>query len=350
MCREVGNHKLFVPSSSGSPVPERDPLAPTGGRVRNTRAHTATDDHGVRGHHRNRFGRLAAPALALASALVLALAPPAPAAAEPETGEITLARLHSVAEAVATTNVGGTAWTVDQENGTVTVVIDETVSDKELRRIVREAGADADALEVERISGTLSPLLRGGQPIYASGGGQCTLGFNVQGGTYALTAGHCTGGYPAWYRDFARTSYLGPTAVSNYPGADHGYISLSGGQKENPSQVVCDGRIIDIVGWTHAYIGMPVTRAGRVTGCRSGSVTGLNFTVNYGGGNVVYNMIRTNICAEPGDSGAPLWTETPDGALAVGILSGGSGNCTFGGTTFYEPISRALGQYGFTIP
>ncbi|MGW3965856.1 trypsin-like serine protease [Amycolatopsis sp. NPDC005003] len=45
------------------------------------------------------------------------------------------------------------------------------------------------------------------------------------------------------------------------------------------------------------------------------------------------------MCAEGGDSGGPLFTR--DGA-AIGITSGGSGNCRTGGVTFFQPVTTAL--------
>ena len=56
-------------------------------------------------------------------------------------------------------------------------------------------------------------------------------------------------------------------------------------------------------------------------------------------------MIQTNVCAEPGDSGGPLY----DGTKALGITSGGSGNCRSGGTTFYQPVREAANVYGVTV-
>ena len=50
-----------------------------------------------------------------------------------------------------------------------------------------------------------------------------------------------------------------------------------------------------------------VDRRGSTTGVRSGTVTGLDATVNYGGGDVVDGLIKTDVCAEPGDSGGPLY-------------------------------------------
>ena len=56
-------------------------------------------------------------------------------------------------------------------------------------------------------------------------------------------------------------------------------------------------------------------------------------------------LIQTNVCAEPGDSGGPLY----DGSKALGLTSGGSGNCTTGGTTFYQPAREAASAYNVTI-
>jgi hypothetical protein len=44
------------------------------------------------------------------------------------------------------------------------------------------------------------------------------------------------------------------------------------------------------------------------------------------------------VCAEPGDSGGPLFAE----GIAYGVTSGGSGDCRTGGTTFFQPVTKAL--------
>jgi streptogrisin B len=101
-----------------------------------------------------------------------------------------------------------------------------------------------------------------------------------------------------------------------------------------------------IYGTGNAFVGQSVCRSGATTGVRCGTVTAINATVNYPGG-IVYGLIRTNICAEAGDSGGPLYTSS---GLILGILSGGSGNCTSGGVTYYQPIAEILAVYGLSIP
>jgi streptogrisin D len=66
--------------------------------------------------------------------------------------------------------------------------------------------------------------------------------------------------------------------------------------------------------------------------------------VNYAQGTVT-GLIRTNICAQPGDSGGSLYA----GSAALGLTSGGSGNCSSGGTTFFQPVTEPLSVYGMSV-
>ncbi|MEV0041544.1 S1 family peptidase, partial [Streptomyces sp. NPDC050804] len=70
----------------------------------------------------------------------------------------------------------------------------------------------------------------------------------------------------------------------------------------------------------------------------------LNYTVSLPNGSLT-GLIRTNICSEPGDSGGPLYA----GSTGLGLNSVGSGNCTSGGTTFFQPLVEALNTYGATV-
>ena len=156
-----------------------------------------------------------------------------------------------------------------------------------------------------------------------------------------LTAGHCTDGCPATgTTDSGHATYIGPTVGSYFPTNDFGIVRYDG-SVSHPG--TAGGT--DITGAANASVGMSVTRHGSTTGTHSGTVTGLNATVNYGGGDVVYGMIQTNVCAEPGDSGGSLRS----GSNAVGLTSGGSGDCTSGGTTFFQPVTEALSYYGVSV-
>lgn len=66
--------------------------------------------------------------------------------------------------------------------------------------------------------------------------------------------------------------------------------------------------------------------------------------MNYAEG-TVSGLIKTNLCPEAGDSGSPLF----DGGKALGLASGGSGNCSTGGVTYYQPVTEPLAVYGVSV-
>ncbi|MGP3970482.1 S1 family peptidase [Streptomyces sp. 6N223] len=262
-----------------------------------------------------------------------------------------VSELRAASDAVADASPGGIAWAVDRAGGTVTVIADETVSAAELAEITDSAGDLADALTIERTAGTFERYAQGGDAIYADVGWRCSLGFNVRSGStfYFLTAGHCTEDpygptppYPLW--SFSDGS--GFTAASNFPGDDFGLVQYDPQPSSVPSAVNLYGGSQAITSFANPSDGQSACRSGSTTGLHCGSVTGLGYTVDYGGGDVVYDMIRTNICAEPGDSGGPLFS----GSTGLGLTSGGSGNCSSGGTTFFQPVVEAASYYGVTLP
>ncbi|GAB2916481.1 S1 family peptidase [Streptomyces mayteni] len=287
--------------------------------------------------------------IAASSGLLAAAAFALPNAAQAEpVSTFSAAQLTAASNAVLDADVAGTAWTVDKATNRVVVTADETVTGAEIAEIRQAAGTLGSAISVERTEGALQSYIAGGDAIYASLGWRCSLGFNVNiGGTaYALTAGHCTDGNPGWYTNSGLSTSIGATAGSSFPGNDYGIIRVSNTSLPRPSSVnLYNGTTRAITGAANATNGLSVQRSGSTTGLRGGSVTGLNYTVNYGGGDIVSGLIRTNVCAEPGDSGGPLFS----GNTAIGLTSGGSGNCSSGGTTYFQPVVEALNAYGASI-
>ncbi|MEV0010024.1 S1 family peptidase [Streptomyces sp. NPDC047973] len=279
---------------------------------------------------------------AVTTGLVALAALAVPAANASQSGTYSADQLGAAGEAVLAADVAGTAWNVEPSTGRLVVTVDSTVTQAEIETIKKSAGANAGALRIERTPGTFSKLISGGDAIYASSW-RCSLGFNVRSGStyYFLTAGHCTDGAGTWWSNSGHTTVLGTTSGSSFPTNDYGIVRYTN------SSVTKSGTVgsQDITSAANATVGMSVTRRGSTTGIHSGSVTGLNATVNYGGGDIVYGMIRTNVCAEPGDSGGPLYS----GTRAIGLTSGGSGNCSSGGTTFFQPVTEALSAYGVSV-
>jgi streptogrisin B len=280
-------------------------------------------------------GRIIRFLTASAGAVTLGLvALPAPASAQ----ALTPTQLSSLSSAVERSGVDGISWYADAAAGRVVVTADASVSAAELATLKRAAGAKAGALRIDRAAGVFSPLISAGDAIY---GGQyrCSLGFNVVSGStnYFLTAGHCGSLVSTWYTDAGHTTLIGPTVNFSFPGNDYALVRYDNTSLSHPG------------GYTVAdpTVGERVTRDGSTTGVHSGTVTALNVSVRYSGhpGGKVGGLIQTTVCAEAGDSGGPLY----DGSKALGLTSGGSGNCTTGGTTFFQPVREAVTAYGVTI-
>ncbi|MEV5932609.1 S1 family peptidase [Streptomyces sp. NPDC052079] len=289
----------------------------------------------------SRRTRLIAVSTGLLAAAAIVV-PSANAAETPTT--FSSAELKSVSGSVLKADIPGTAWAVDSKTNRVLVTVDSTVSQAEINKIKRQAGDEAGAITIKRTPGTFSKLIQGGDAIYASSW-RCSLGFNVRsssGAEYFLTAGHCTDGAGTWYSNSGRTTVLGSTAGSSFPGNDYGIVRYTNSSVSKPG--TANG--VDITRAATPSVGTTVIRDGSTTGTHSGRVTALNATVNYGGGDIVSGLIQTTVCAEPGDSGGALYGSN---GTAYGLTSGGSGNCTSGGTTFFQPVTEALSAYGVSV-
>ncbi|HCT78510.1 MAG TPA: serine protease [Micromonosporaceae bacterium] len=276
-------------------------------------------------------------ALVFLAIMALTLAAPANASATPS-AESTASKLR----------IPGTAWHTDENTGQIVVSADSTVTGARLDALRAAVAPAGRTIRIQHEPGELRILIAGGQAIY-TGGARCSLGANVRrGNTYFfVTAGHCTNIGATWYSNASQTTLLGSRTGTSFPGNDYGIVRYTNPAVSHPSAVHTYPGQLTIRGAGNAQVGQAVCRSGSTTGVRCGVVTGLNATVNYPQG-VVAGLIRTNICAEPGDSGGPLYIKAT--GIIIGILSGGSGNCTTGGTTFYQPIGEILTAYGVTIP
>jgi streptogrisin D len=248
----------------------------------------------------------------------------------------TLAAAHDTLSAKLTTP--GTSFAVEPMSNQLVVTADATVKGAALKAVKALVAGLGDAARLEIESGVLSPTISGGDAIY-TGGSRCSLGFNVRSGStnYFLTAGHCTNAGSTWTNG---STTLGTRAGTSFPGNDYGIVRYTNTSISKPGAVGSQ----DITNARTPSVGETVYRRGSTTGTRSGRVTALNATVNYAQGSV-YGMIRTTVCAQPGDSGGPLYA----GTSALGLTSGGSGNCSTGGTTFFQPVTEALSVYGVSV-
>ncbi|GGY00240.1 S1 family peptidase [Streptomyces anandii] len=239
--------------------------------------------------------------------------------------------------------IPGTSWATDPVTNKVVVTADRTVSKEEWAKLSEVVGGLGAKAELKRSKGQFKPFVAGGDAITGSGG-RCSLGFNVvkDGQPYFLTAGHCTQAISTWSDSSGQV--IGANAQSSFPGNDFGLVRYTA-SVDHPSAVdLYDGSSQPIAKAGEATVGERVTRSGSTTHVHSGTVTGLNATVNYSEG-TVSGLIQTDVCAEPGDSGGSLF----DGDTAIGLTSGGSGDCASGGETFFQPVTEALSATGSRI-
>lgn len=238
----------------------------------------------------------------------------------------------------------GTAWAEDPRTNQVVVTADRTVKGNRLAKlngVVHRLGGRA---RMETSTGEFKPFAAGGDAIFADGA-RCSLGFNVirEGKPYFLTAGHC-GVFADRWSNTSDGVDIGRVEGASFPGNDYAIVKYTS-NVDRPSAVdLYNGEVQRITSAADPTIGQKVQRSGSTTQVHSGTVTGLNVTVNYPEGSVD-GLIQTNVCAEPGDSGGSLFA----GGTALGLTSGGSGDCATGGETFFQPVSEALSRFGAEI-
>ncbi|WP_274564787.1 S1 family peptidase [Streptomyces spiramyceticus] len=257
-------------------------------------------------------------------------------------------RLRSATDALrAAPRVPGTAWVVDYASNEVVVHADSTVSAGDWSRMTGLADQIGSFVHMQRTTGSFTTRVSGGAPVFADGG-RCSAGFNVTDGrnNFILTAGHCGSLGTAWFQDAQGSGRVGTTTASTFPGSDFSLVKYENGDASSGRSVVGigGGREVRITAAADPFVGQQVFRSGSTTGVHSGRVTALNATVNFPEGTVT-GLIETTVCAEPGDSGGPLFAQ----GLALGVTSGGNGDCTTGGLTYFQPTTTAMAALGVSV-
>ncbi|MDE3723603.1 S1 family peptidase [Nocardiopsis sp. N85] len=253
--------------------------------------------------------------------------------------------LDEIVEALDTAGApeGVTGWYPDVADDTVVV---EVLEGADPAGLLESAGVDPAAVEV--VTTDEAPELYAdivGGAAYHMGGGRCSIGFpatDSAGEPGFVTAGHC--GAAGTSASSADGSGSGVFDRSVFPGSDSAFVRATSGW--NPTALVSryDGTHQTVSGSSQAPIGSAVCRSGSTTGWHCGTIQARGQTVSYPQG-TVRNLTRTTVCAEPGDSGGSFIS----GSQAQGVTSGGSGNCSSGGTTYYQEVAPMLSSWGLSL-
>lgn len=238
---------------------------------------------------------------------------------------------------------GVTGWHVDPEADSVIVdVAAAQQDDNDVKAFVARAlkAGPVTVDKTDKAPRTLAAGTVGGDPYY-TGNVRCSIGFSVYGGF--VTAGHCA--TPGAAVNGWDGSYIGNFQGSSFPDNDYAWVNVGSGWWTVPV-VLGWGTVSDqlVRGSAEAPIGASICRSGSTSHWHCGTVLAKNETVNYSQG-AVHQMTKTNVCAEPGDSGGSFIS----GDQAQGVTSGGWGNCSSGGETWYQPINEILSRYGLTL-
>ncbi|BBH69871.1 hypothetical protein ACTI_65560 [Actinoplanes sp. OR16] len=231
------------------------------------------------------------------------------------------------------------SWYVDPASNSVVITAAPGASSA-ARAFARDAGAGQVTIKTEDQRPRPLYDVRGGDQYVINGNTLCSVGFAVAGGF--VTAGHCggTGSPTLGFNNVAQGTFAG----SSFPGNDYAWVRTNGNWVSQPWVNNYSGGNVVVAGSQEAAIGSSICRSGRTTGWRCGTLLGKNETINYAQG-AVSGLSRSNACAQPGDSGGS-WIS---GNQAQGVTSGGTGDCTTGGTMWFQPVNEILQVYGLSL-
>ncbi|GII33084.1 S1 family peptidase [Planotetraspora mira] len=234
-------------------------------------------------------------------------------------------------------------WYVDVRSNRVVVLSSQPA---QADAFVAASGVDKSLVRIEMSNEQPRTYynVRGGDAYYINSSSRCSVGFAITRGTTNgfVSAGHCgrAGNTTTGYNQVAQGTFQG----SSFPGNDYSWVAVNSNWTPVPYVNNGSGGNVTVSGSTVAVVGASICRSGSTTGWHCGTVQQLNTSVTYSQG-TVSGVTRTNVCAEPGDSGGSFIS----GSQAQGVTSGGSGNCTSGGTTYFQPVNEILSTYGLTL-
>ncbi|GAB3730594.1 S1 family peptidase [Nocardiopsis nanhaiensis] len=246
-------------------------------------------------------------------------------------------------EAAAEPGVVG--WYPDVDADTVVLEVLEG-SGADVDALLADAGVDSASVDVTTTSEQprVYADIIGGLAYTIGTGSRCSVGFaatNASGQPGFVTAGHC--GAPGASVSIGNGSGVFENSV--FPGNDAAFVrGTANFTLTNLVSRYNTGGYAEVNGHSQAPVGSAVCRSGSTTGWHCGTIEARGQSVSYPEG-TVNDMTRTNVCAEPGDSGGSFIA----GDQAQGVTSGGSGSCAAGGTTFYQEVNPMVNSWNLSL-
>jgi streptogrisin C len=184
----------------------------------------------------------------------------------------------------------------------------------------------------------------------------CTAGWAVRdasGRDLLMTAGHCLEADAGpWARDGVS---IGTDAGHDIAPDDWGLIGVDAVSTARPTSRVnlFNGTIAQVGGQTELPVGSTVCKSGATSKQTCGRITAVNVAGKIGGEKFT-DRVFTDLCSQPGDSGAPVYQIDPDKpgqviALGVNITGNDTTTCKKGVGESFTPIDRALKDSNTTL-
>ncbi|GAA4204796.1 hypothetical protein GCM10022252_64320 [Streptosporangium oxazolinicum] len=268
--------------------------------------------------------------------------------AEGAQGEVVTRSLPDLHRALTVTNsslsnTGGKVRFIDVKNNRIVVLTSDALATEDEIEASGVSGRVVQAVQSDESPRLLGNLV-GGDAYYIGTASRCSVGFSVTKGTQNgfVSAGHCgtQGKATSGFNRVPQGVFQGST----FPEGDFSWVAVNNDWTPKPWVGNGAGDVVNVAGSRAAIEGASVCRSGSTTGWHCGTILQLNTSVVYSQG-TVSELTRTNVCAEPGDSGGSFISIEQ----AQGVTSGGSGNCDSGGTTYFQPLGKILTTYGLTL-
>ena len=279
-------------------------------------------------------------ATALATVGLPSRPPPRPRAAAPHQARYSAAQLAAVTSALnAHARIPGTAWATEPQRDQVVVSID-----RRSPRRIRPGCSASSRSTAARCASSTSPARC--TPTSAAATRSTAGSTAARSASTSAPAARTTSSPPgtaATSRPPGTRTAATPGCSARRPAAasrgnDYAIVQYTGG--------VAHAGTVDLYnGSTPGHHLVPRTPSWGIgqaqrqhdAACTAARSRRSTRPCNYAEG-TVSGLIKTNVCAESGDSGGSLFA----GTKALGLTSGGSGNCSSGGTTYFQPRDRGV--------